>query len=221
VTSHIISWLPTGRAFTIHNKTKFCSEILPKHFNNIKYHSFVRTLKRWGFVAMTTRRGSKPTFCHPSFIEGDTGSCRKMGPVIQEEDIPASRQQRNMNFVPEPNRRKVSGIHSGSSNSSALATITPPIISASFVLQSSTAPPSLDGRSDSTAAKSSRGMLCLPHHMSGNVQNAINTNQDTTGFSSQLHQQVQAHYQASLQQAIASIDIVLSNARNKSAVSRD
>ena len=218
------NWIPTGRAFTINEKTKFCSEILPKHFNNVKYQSFVRKMKRWGFVAMmNTRRGSKPMFCHPLFIEGDTESCRKMRPVVQEEDIPASRQQRNVNFVPgAQTRQKV--FRNSSSNSSKIS----PFMMASIVSQASTASPSLDGSSDSTAAQSSRGMLCLSQiQMSGNIlPNNINTNQqhfqqqDTNEFSSQLHQHVQAHYQASPQQAIASIDMVLSNARNKAAVSR-
>ena len=234
-TSHIISWLPNGRAFSIHNKANFANDILPKQFNNIKYPSLMRKMRRWGFVAMTTRRASKPTFCHRLFIRGDIESCRKMGPVVQEEDIPASRQPRNTNYSPQQTHQQQqmfnsSTNHSSSCNSSARATITPPSMMEAMVSQSSAAP-SLDGSSISGFTQNSRGMPLLPQQTRGNVPNNINTKQqhsqqqDTSNafasqLASQLHQQVQARYQATLQQTIASIDMVSSNARNKAAVSR-
>ena len=46
---HIISWLPHGRGFSIHDKQRFATEILPYHFEGAKFTSFTRRLKRWNF----------------------------------------------------------------------------------------------------------------------------------------------------------------------------
>jgi hypothetical protein len=45
----IISWLPDGKRFVIHDRHRFMAEILPTHFENCKYTSFTRRLKRWKF----------------------------------------------------------------------------------------------------------------------------------------------------------------------------
>eukprot|EP00580_Thalassiosira_gravida_P019204 CAMPEP_0201658386 /NCGR_PEP_ID=MMETSP0494-20130426/1275_1 /ASSEMBLY_ACC=CAM_ASM_000839 /TAXON_ID=420259 /ORGANISM="Thalassiosira gravida, Strain GMp14c1" /LENGTH=867 /DNA_ID=CAMNT_0048135365 /DNA_START=189 /DNA_END=2792 /DNA_ORIENTATION=- len=45
----IISWLPHGRGFVVHDKQLFGSRILPCHFDGAKYTSFTRRLKRWKF----------------------------------------------------------------------------------------------------------------------------------------------------------------------------
>ena len=46
---HIISWLPHGKGFSIHDKQRFATEILPYHFEGAKFTSFTRRLKRWNF----------------------------------------------------------------------------------------------------------------------------------------------------------------------------
>mmetsp|Transcript_11364 Transcript_11364/g.24238 ORF Transcript_11364/g.24238 Transcript_11364/m.24238 type:complete len:647 (-) Transcript_11364:160-2100(-) len=46
---HILSWLPHGRGFEIHNKELFVSHILESYFDGAKYTSFTRRLKRWKF----------------------------------------------------------------------------------------------------------------------------------------------------------------------------
>jgi HSF-type DNA-binding len=38
----IISWLPGGKAFKVHNKMDFTTKILPTLFNATKYKSFQR-----------------------------------------------------------------------------------------------------------------------------------------------------------------------------------
>merc|ERR1719356_725357 len=47
---HIISWLPHGQGFIIHDKMRFSSNILPRYFDGAKFTSFTRRLKRWSFV---------------------------------------------------------------------------------------------------------------------------------------------------------------------------
>mmetsp|Transcript_28369 Transcript_28369/g.60086 ORF Transcript_28369/g.60086 Transcript_28369/m.60086 type:complete len:1011 (+) Transcript_28369:294-3326(+) len=46
---HIVSWLPHGKGFVIHDRQLFAENILPRHFDGAKYTSFTRRLKRWKF----------------------------------------------------------------------------------------------------------------------------------------------------------------------------
>lgn len=45
----IMCWTSNGDAFCILNKTLFVERIMPVHFQNAKFASFSRRLKRWGF----------------------------------------------------------------------------------------------------------------------------------------------------------------------------
>ncbi|KAG7341948.1 HSF-type DNA-binding protein [Nitzschia inconspicua] len=47
--SHIITWMPSGKSFTVLKPKAFAAEILPDHFKSAKYASFTRKLHRWGF----------------------------------------------------------------------------------------------------------------------------------------------------------------------------
>ena len=56
--SDSIVWHPNGLAFTIHNRQKLVSEILPRCFGDeIQYISFTRKLKRWRFVRVSSSNG--------------------------------------------------------------------------------------------------------------------------------------------------------------------
>lgn len=75
--SAIISWLPDGKGFKIHNKKILTNQVLPKHFKDVKFTSFTRKLRRWGFTLK--RDGySQSSYSHPLFIRGDIQSCKKM-----------------------------------------------------------------------------------------------------------------------------------------------
>lgn len=43
----IVSWLPHGKGWVIHNKQRFSDFILPKYFKKSKFTSFTRKLNRW------------------------------------------------------------------------------------------------------------------------------------------------------------------------------
>ncbi len=47
--SHIISWMPHGRAWKVNNKELLMEEAAPKFFGQSKYASFARQLSGWGF----------------------------------------------------------------------------------------------------------------------------------------------------------------------------
>ena len=39
---NVVSWLPGGRAFKVHQTEKFVKKIMPRYFNQTKYKSFGR-----------------------------------------------------------------------------------------------------------------------------------------------------------------------------------
>eukprot|EP00984_Skeletonema_dohrnii_P017705 scaffold8137_cov96-Skeletonema_dohrnii-CCMP3373.AAC.1 len=47
--SHIISWMPHGRAWKVKNKEILVEEVIPKFFGQSKFASFARQLSGWGF----------------------------------------------------------------------------------------------------------------------------------------------------------------------------
>lgn len=61
----IITWLPSGKAFAIHDKSEFVCEVLPRYMRETQFDSFTRRLKRWGFKKVT---GTAHTvYCHDLF----------------------------------------------------------------------------------------------------------------------------------------------------------
>ena len=47
---HIITWMPTGKSFSIIDPKAFVATVLPEEFKSAKYASFTRKLHRWGFL---------------------------------------------------------------------------------------------------------------------------------------------------------------------------
>ena len=45
----VVSWLPDGRSFKVHDKETFVSLIMRRYFEQTKYKSFQRQLNMWGF----------------------------------------------------------------------------------------------------------------------------------------------------------------------------
>mmetsp|Transcript_26295 Transcript_26295/g.73446 ORF Transcript_26295/g.73446 Transcript_26295/m.73446 type:complete len:428 (+) Transcript_26295:807-2090(+) len=74
---HIITWMPSGRSFTILKPKDFVAEILPEHFKSAKYSSFTRKLHRWGF--MRHYRGEEAgAFYHKDFQKDNLDLVEKM-----------------------------------------------------------------------------------------------------------------------------------------------
>merc|ERR1711957_824153 len=65
----VMSWLPHGRAFKIHNPKVFAATILPRFFNQSKYTSFQRQLNLYGF-SRCCHGHDAGAYHHPFFLRG-------------------------------------------------------------------------------------------------------------------------------------------------------
>lgn len=73
----IISWLPGGNGFKVHDKEKFCAEIMPGYFASQKYKTFQRSLNLWGFESVA--KGPDRGACyHQYFVKGHPELCHNM-----------------------------------------------------------------------------------------------------------------------------------------------
>lgn len=50
---HIVSWMPHGRAFKVHDKDAFVKSVLPRFFSQSSYESFQRQLNLYDFTRIT------------------------------------------------------------------------------------------------------------------------------------------------------------------------
>ena len=83
--SDIVSWsYKDARRFAIHDKKAFKNKILPRYLNNIKFTSFTKQMRRWGFVAYQGAGRNMMSFSHPMFIRGDRERCQRMRTVHQQ-----------------------------------------------------------------------------------------------------------------------------------------
>jgi len=72
--SDIISWMPHGRSFKIHNRNEFVTKVMPKYFYITRFTSFIRQLTLYGFYKC--RKGAdKGSFFHELFLCGRPGLC--------------------------------------------------------------------------------------------------------------------------------------------------
>jgi hypothetical protein len=75
--SRIVSWLPGGKSFKVHDKAAFANKVLPLFFGTSKYKSYQRNLNLWGF--RTVSNGPEKGRCsHPRFQKGLPDLCHAM-----------------------------------------------------------------------------------------------------------------------------------------------
>lgn len=66
----IISWMPHGRAWKIHNRELLMTEVVPKYFTMKKYQSFQRQINGWGFQLLNQAGNDKGAYYHEYFLRG-------------------------------------------------------------------------------------------------------------------------------------------------------
>ena len=73
----IITWMPSGKSFSILKPKLFVAQILPAEFKTAKFSSFTRKLHRWGF--MRHYRGEEAgAYYHQDFQKGNLELVEKM-----------------------------------------------------------------------------------------------------------------------------------------------
>ena len=82
----IVSWLPHGQGFHIHNKQLFAKRILPECFDGAKFTSFTRRLKRWSFVRVS-RGPELGAYYSKNFIRDQPDLVQRMRYRLNEEGV--------------------------------------------------------------------------------------------------------------------------------------
>jgi hypothetical protein len=94
--SHIVTWMPSGKAFSIVKPKAFEVEILPDDFKSAKYSSFTRKLHRWGF--MKCHKGDETgAYYHKDFQKDRLDLAEKMTCIKSSEPIDSNGA--TVNFV--------------------------------------------------------------------------------------------------------------------------
>jgi HSF-type DNA-binding len=76
--SGIVSWQPHGRAFHVHDQTRFIAEIMPLFTRMTRFSSFQRQLSLYGFLRLTRKGSDHGAYYHELFLRGKPRLCHKM-----------------------------------------------------------------------------------------------------------------------------------------------
>jgi hypothetical protein len=86
----IVSWMPDGRSFKVHNRHAFEEEIMSHYFKSSKFKSFQRSLNLWGFQTAPSSAHKQGECYHPFFLKGFPDLC----PRIQRTRIKGNGRRR-------------------------------------------------------------------------------------------------------------------------------
>lgn len=75
--TEVVSFFPHGRAFAVHNPTRFVSEVMPKYFRQSRLSSFQRQLNLYGFTRITAGPDAGGYY-HELFLKGRPALCVHM-----------------------------------------------------------------------------------------------------------------------------------------------
>ena len=73
----VVSWLPDGKTFRVHDKERFVNHIMQRYFDQTKYKSFQRQLNMWGFRRPLSGP-EKNGYSHQHFVRGRPSLCCRM-----------------------------------------------------------------------------------------------------------------------------------------------
>jgi hypothetical protein len=75
---HIVSWLPHGRAFAVHDRKAFENEVIPVYFHQSRFSSFQRQLNKYGFACVKHPGPDQGAYYHQFFLRGRQDLCVKI-----------------------------------------------------------------------------------------------------------------------------------------------
>ncbi|KAG7363726.1 HSF-type DNA-binding protein [Nitzschia inconspicua] len=117
----VISWMPDGKSFLIHDKDRFSQELLPEFFGTTNFKTFQRNLNLWGFTRIS-KGPNKDQTSHPLFLRGFPGLSRNMKRIVLKGTGRGNRAPRggisDLDVIKQ--RALISDVSSVSSTSSTL-----------------------------------------------------------------------------------------------------
>ena len=75
--AHVVSWLPSGKAFKVHQADEFVKKIIPLYFKQKQYKSFQRQLHLYGFLRYS-KGPEKGAYYHKYFVKEDRHLSHRM-----------------------------------------------------------------------------------------------------------------------------------------------
>lgn len=75
--THIIGWMPHGRAWRVLKPREFELSVIPTYFEHSKFSSFIRQANGWGFRRITQGR-DRNCYYHERFLRGLPHLCKHM-----------------------------------------------------------------------------------------------------------------------------------------------
>ena len=98
--SSIITWLPHGRAFKIHDNNRFEREIMVKYFSNMKIDSFKRQLYLNGFQKVRKGFTDSGAYFHELFLIGRSDLCEQIVKCVKPSHAPAMITETILPLIP-------------------------------------------------------------------------------------------------------------------------
>jgi hypothetical protein len=83
----VISWLPHGKAFMIHDRPYFTEKIMPFYFKS-RFTSFRQCLRSHGFFQMGTNGWDEGGYYHTLFVRDDPSLCHGMTQLQMNAAMP-------------------------------------------------------------------------------------------------------------------------------------
>lgn len=90
---HICSWQSHGRCFSVSNRDKFVSEVMPSYFRQSQYASFQRQLNLYGFRRLSQKSPDHGSYYHEMFLRTRADLCQGIL-RSKEKDLRATKASR-------------------------------------------------------------------------------------------------------------------------------
>eukprot|EP00934_Nitzschia_sp_Nitz4_P003006 Nitzschia sp. Nitz4//scaffold678_size1775//462//1154//NITZ4_009315-RA/size1775-processed-gene-0.11-mRNA-1//-1//CDS//3329556436//2996//frame0 len=99
----IVSFVSEGRAFSIHQRKKFVSDVMPRYFATSRISSLQRQLNLYGFRRLTDG-SDKGAYFHESFQKGQKKMCQS---IKRKKTHPGFEAQPVRGLQPQPARAEM------------------------------------------------------------------------------------------------------------------